>query len=107
MASDPERWRPILDQVNGAAPPAEYPPLATQAGNLAKAAVRFAASGMKTVDKAEYDRRLAICKACEHYDAKQARCVLCGCRTKYKLRMATESCPLDPPKWNSGDSHLA
>jgi hypothetical protein len=80
-------------------PAPSYPPIAEQAANAAKAAGRFVASGLKTVDKAEYERRLAICKACDQYDAKQARCVLCGCRTKYKLRMATESCPLDPPKW--------
>jgi hypothetical protein len=80
-------------------PPGEYPPLHIQAGNLAKAAVRFAASGFKTADRAEYDRRRAICAGCELFDAERKRCIRCGCRTDYKLRMASEHCPLDPPKW--------
>jgi hypothetical protein len=96
MASDPGRWRPVLDQVNGVEPPAGYPRLATQAGNLAKAVGRFVASGLKVVDRAEFDRRRAICEACDKYDVEQARCRICGCKTAYKLRMATEHCPLDP-----------
>lgn len=80
-------------------PPPEYPPLAKQAVSALMAAGRFVASGLKTVDEAEYERRLAICKACDQYDAEKRRCRVCGCRTEYKLRMAAEHCPLPEPKW--------
>lgn len=80
-------------------PPPEYPPLAQQAVNALKAAGRFVKSGLKTVGKAEYERRLAICEACDQYDAEKKRCRECGCRTEYKLRMASEHCPLPEPRW--------
>ena len=78
----------------------EYPPLAQQAANALIAAGRFVKSGLKTVDDAEYERRLAICKACDQYDAEKKRCRICGCKTQIKLRMASEHCPIQPePKW--------
>jgi hypothetical protein len=80
--------------------PIEYPSLATQAGNLAKAVGRFVASGLKRVDEETYQERLAICQACPLYDAVRKRCVRCGCKTTAKLRMASESCPHpDGPRW--------
>jgi len=80
-------------------PPAEYPSIVTQAGNLGKALVGFAKSGFKTVDDETHQARLAICQGCDQYDADQRRCKHCGCRTSAKLRMASESCPLPEPKW--------
>jgi hypothetical protein len=97
MAKNPDRWRPVLDRVNGLTPPpeppAEYPPLATQAASAIGAAVRFAASGFATVDQDEYDRRRAICEACEHYDGDRNRCRACGCQLSIKPWSAKEECP--------------
>ncbi len=47
-----------------------------------------------------YEARTAICAACSEYDAAADRCRACGC---YGLKrwLATERCPLDPPKWQS------
>lgn len=46
------------------------------------------------------------CKPCEHFDSERQTCRVCGCRVRRsgaallnKLKMATERCPLDPPKW--------
>lgn len=98
--SDSERaWLANQSARMQGAPPPEYPPLARQAVNALAAAGRFVASGFATVDKAEYERRLAICKACDQYDAEKRRCILCGCKTAAKLRMAAEHCPLPEPKW--------
>lgn len=45
------------------------------------------------------------CSECEHFNTKGS-CQICGCRVDKsagaltnKIRMATENCPLDPPKW--------
>ena len=43
--------------------------------------------------------RLNICKTCKNFDAKRMRCNLCGCFANLKLKLATEQCPLNPPKW--------
>ncbi len=80
-----------------------YPPVRTMAGNLARAAFRVAgavAAGKPLiVDRAEKDRRLTICTACDQFNPIDIRCAKCGCRLEKKLVMATERCPLDPPRW--------
>ena len=72
------------------------------AGTAAKAAVDWIAGGMKVVDEATWQQRIAICAGCELWDA-EARFGLgkcqhpqCGC-TKVKQWLATEKCPLG--KW--------
>ena len=55
----------------------DYPPLATQAGNLARSLWDWAISGFSTASDEEQARRLAICATCQHWDA--GRCRLCGC----------------------------
>lgn len=76
------------------APPA-YPPLAEQAASLARAAVRFAASGFKLADQAERERRREICRACPSglYDDEKDRCRACGCLASVKPWLGSESCP--------------
>lgn len=73
----------------------EYPPLATQAGNLLGSTARFIASGGATVSQEEYDRRRAICLACptRRYVAAQDRCEACGCYLSVKPWGKAESCP--------------
>ncbi|WP_068423026.1 hypothetical protein [Planctomyces sp. SH-PL62] len=62
------RW--IAEKSAGVEPEAApvetpaYPPLATQAANLAGALGRFVASGLANVVVEEYDRRRVICEAC-------------------------------------------
>jgi len=81
----------------------DYPPLATQLANAAKAAGRFVASGLETVDQAEFDRRKAICESCpsNQYDAGADRCVACGCHLSIKPWGKVEDCPLG--HWSRGD----
>lgn len=79
-----------------------YPPLREQAGNLMGTVGRIVAAvarGDPVWAPAEViGRRRAICEACEFFDHSQARCRKCGC-TGLKLDLATERCPLEPPKW--------
>jgi hypothetical protein len=85
---------------NGAA---AYPPLAAQVGSVLGAAGRAigaALTGVEVVRSGEEQAKcLAICQGCEHYVAADARCSICGCYALFKTRLATEHCPLDPPKW--------
>lgn len=97
IAKNPARWLPVLNQVN--APASEYPPLLTQLGTAAKAAARFIGSGCATVDRAEFDRRHAICEGCEHFDRAADRCRKCSCHLAVKPWSKAEKCPLKPPKW--------
>lgn len=76
-------WIAGASNVELPAPP-PTPSLAAKAVGLVKAAAAFAASGFATVDRAEFDRRHAICEGCEHFDAKHEACNLCGCNLKAK-----------------------
>lgn len=80
-------------------PPPSFPPLREQAGNLAGAVGRFVASGLEVSTPEEQARRLAICRSNECGRFLDGRCRECGCRLMAKVKMATEHCPLDPPKW--------
>ncbi len=84
----------------------QYPSLFQQAKNLAHAVggvVSAAVHGEPIVaTEEEQARRLAICHACaEWYDPEQERCPHggCGCFLSLKTRIASQHCPLDPPKW--------
>ncbi len=81
----------------------QFPPLIAQAASALSAAgsaITAALAGQPVlVDQAEQDRRLAICRTCEHYDPCQARCVQCGCFAGLKTRLATAHCPLPEPRW--------
>jgi hypothetical protein len=84
-------------------PPTPYPGLIRQAQNLASATVNVGWTAMQggrvRVPDEEYARRLEVCRACPQYDQGRRRCRLCGCYTELKLRLATEQCPDDPPRW--------
>jgi hypothetical protein len=77
------------------------------AKNALGAAKRFVKSGFAMVPDEEFNRRSAICKPCEFWDATarmgMGKCLKCGC-TSTKLRMATEKCPLD--KWLQFDTDI-
>jgi hypothetical protein len=75
--------------------------LAAQAGNAVAAAGRIVGAAFAgrqiRVSNDEYLRRLAICRTCEYFERE--RCKICGCVASWKTRLATEHCPLSPPKW--------
>jgi hypothetical protein len=93
-----EEYRELVWRI-AEAPQQAYPSALEMAGNALSAAARFVASGFPTVDESEYDRRLSLCRQCPQFDPQTSRCRLCGCKTQLKLRMATEHCPADTPKW--------
>lgn len=83
--------------------PTPYPSLARQALNLASATARTAAHAITTgevlVSPEETERRLSICRVCEHWDTDMSRCRLCGCYTRVKAQLSSEHCPDTPPRW--------
>jgi hypothetical protein len=72
-------------------------------GNAAAAAgraVRAAVTGQPVfVAESAKAARLALCAACPEFKPDAGRCAVCGCRMAYKASLATERCPLEPPKW--------
>jgi len=62
-----------------------------------KAQAKFAADGFQCVDQAEYDRRRAICEACEHLTG--TRCGVCGCFVSLKAAGRVWTC--DEGKWGT------
>ena len=43
--------------------------------------------------------RMKICNSCEHLWKPTKQCKVCKCFMEIKHRLATSSCPLNPPKW--------
>jgi hypothetical protein len=79
--------------------PAELPGLLASGVHFAAAMGKHLLNRGKNVDEATYQRRVALCVACEHYD--DGRCRKCGCKVAgsvvAKARWASEKCPLG--KW--------
>ena len=46
------------------------------------------------------DKRWAECLGCEHFIKATGSCKKCGCFMKIKTRIASASCPDNPPKWS-------
>lgn len=92
VRGDPIELQHIVDR--SATRPA-YPPVLAQLGNLARAAVGFAASGFEVAGGDLAESRLAVCRTCPsgQYDDAANRCRLCGCYTQAKVRIAAETCP--------------
>lgn len=88
-AASREHYRRVVERLATG----ETPSIAEQAVSVVKTVARSAKAGFAMVDDAEYERRMAICRACDQFTAKQ-RCRLCGCWMKAKNRLATEPCPL-------------
>lgn len=81
------------------------PTLPQMAKSLGSSVAGWAKAGFAMASIETVDARLAICKACDLWDQTgfggTGRCSKCGCSTQAKLRMATSSCPLNPPKWSA------
>ncbi len=103
LTSDNEVERRHAQHRLGLSKPLEYPSLFQQATNLAHAVGSVVASAVRgehvTVPHEEQDCRLAICHACEFWDPAQERCSKCGCFGQWKTWLASQKCPLNPPKW--------
>jgi hypothetical protein len=89
----------IAERGRGGEPTGEFPPLLTQARNLAGAVARFVASGLDVATPELRSQRLAICRSDVCGQFVGGRCKLCGCRLAAKVASAVEHCPLDPPLW--------
>jgi hypothetical protein len=98
-----EYWRKRVIGLALGVPPegAHYPSAQQQARNLWVSLKRFVRSGGELAPKAERARRLAICLGCDKYDQAQKRCRVCGCKNSAKVWLASDRCPLDPPKWTA------
>lgn len=92
---DPTQRAHVVARSKLPPPPPDFPPLATQAARLARAAVRFVGSGLAVAPAEEQARRRAICAACPHFVGN--RCAKCGCNLNAKVMMSTEHCPIE--KW--------
>lgn len=77
------------------------PGLMTMARTSGFSMKQWIENGGQVVTQEQYDARLDVCKGCEFWKGNAmingGRCMKCGCFTKFKLRMATEKCPID--KW--------
>jgi|GEM_PF-3058916 len=78
-----------------------YPSGKDMAHNFTKSMSDWLNNGFSVSSEAMVAERLAICKDCDKWDAealgRTGRCTLCGCSTKFKLMVQTESCPIN--KW--------
>lgn len=61
---------------------------------------KYINSGFESVSNEEHERRISICKACEHFDG--SRCDICGCFMIVKAKMAVAECPVG--KWSAGQT---
>ena len=81
------------------------PTFAQKAKSLGSSVSDWAKTGFSLASAETLEARLAICRGCEFWDATgfggSGRCSKCGCSTQAKLRMATSTCPLAPPKWSA------
>lgn len=55
----------------------------------------FVASGLEISNTEEKNKRIEICKECEHYN--NGNCRLCGCNMNLKTRIDSAHCPIG--KW--------
>ena len=63
-------------------------------------------SGREVIaDFKDIEQRLGICRRCEYKlgdELKNMKCQLCECRIRYKVRLASSTCP--EGKWDPTDS---
>ena len=77
------------------------PSIIDKAANLAKASVKYAASGFENVSDSRKRNRMDICKTCEFFGGSEDNptCGKCGCYLNVKTSWASESCPIG--KWSA------
>jgi hypothetical protein len=67
------------------------------ASRFGKAAFGHAKDGFKKVDDETFNKRMDICRGCEHFNKEATQCNSCGCYLNVKATWNSEKCPLD--KW--------
>lgn len=86
------------------------PILSTRFYSYCSAIARWVRAGMPTRTQEQIEQVHQICLDCEyllHKHTDKQKCGKCGCNIslemskRNKLYLATESCPLDPPKWTA------
>ena len=77
-------------------PPITWVEVARQ---FASSAIRWTAEGFPVVSTQEHGERYGKCKSCTRFVGFY--CSLCRCVAYLKTKLATESCPDQPPKWTS------
>jgi hypothetical protein len=85
------------------------PSVVRKATSFAVAQARWMAAGYPSRSAEQVAEIYAICETCEHFVESSSpgtgACQVCGCQIRRmggllnKIQMATESCPIDPPKW--------
>lgn len=72
--------------------------------NLANSLVAWKRSNRPVVTAEQWNTRLSICRGCSYWMENKApnvaKCMKCGCSSG-KLLLASNSCPLSPPKWKA------
>jgi hypothetical protein len=84
------------------------------AAGLVKVAAQAAGIPVDQADAAMVKSRLDKCRVCPHSGKSQnpafrktkgltslSKCDICGCFLGAKARIASESCPDDPPRWTA------
>lgn len=85
----------------------QAPPPQARMMSYAQAIMRWMRAGRPVrSDERVADIYETICRPCPHFDEDRSVCRICGCFVRRdgaaflnKLRMATESCSADPPRW--------
>jgi hypothetical protein len=69
--------------------------------NLGGAAVdamtEYSRGGLLVADEKKVNMRMELCSDCKMFDKESARCGLCGCFMKIKIRLVSSTCPVG--KW--------
>jgi hypothetical protein len=83
----------------------------TRAKTFVSAEARWIAAGRPMRSDDQMAEIFAICESCEFFVGRvnggEGVCRLCGCNLKRiggilnKIRMATETCPANPPRWKA------
>jgi hypothetical protein len=53
--------------------------------------------GLLLTEEEKVDARMEICNSCKVFNKESARCSICGCFMKIKIRLIASSCPVG--KW--------
>lgn len=79
--------------------PDDLPPLTwTQVlTSFARSMAAWVSQGLPLVDSKDHGARYDHCKTCPQFSGFY--CKHCRCIAYLKTKLATEQCPLDPPKW--------
>lgn len=94
---NPNQCRPCWLRLGK--PPVNGPSMVRRAWNYAQAIYNHVRRGKPVVSEEEALRRLALCEACELFDADKRICLhqKCGCLLDRKVTWAEQKCPLG--KW--------